>query len=58
MTQDTQIPGDDAPHLLVVDDDTRIRTLLKQFLTENGYRVTIAAVPTRRAASWSASTST
>jgi two-component system phosphate regulon response regulator OmpR len=43
MTQDSNIPGDDAPHLLVVDDDTRIRTLLKQFLTENGYRVTIAA---------------
>jgi len=42
MTQDTTIPGDDAPHLLVVDDDTRIRTLLKQFLTENGYRVTVA----------------
>lgn len=43
MTHDSNIPGDDAPHLLVVDDDTRIRTLLKQFLTENGYRVTIAA---------------
>ena len=42
MTQDTAPPGDDAPHLLVVDDDTRIRTLLKQFLTENGYRVTVA----------------
>ena len=42
MTQDTSLPGDDAPHLLVVDDDTRIRTLLKQFLTENGYRVTVA----------------
>jgi two-component system phosphate regulon response regulator OmpR len=42
MTQDTIIPGDDAPHLLVVDDDTRIRTLLKQFLSENGYRVTVA----------------
>jgi len=35
-------PGDDAPHLLVVDDDTRIRNLLKQFLTENGFRVTVA----------------
>lgn len=35
-------PGDDAPHLLVVDDDTRIRTLLKQFLGENGFRVTVA----------------
>jgi two-component system phosphate regulon response regulator OmpR len=35
-------PGDDAPHLLVVDDDTRIRNLLKQFLSENGFRVTVA----------------
>jgi two-component system phosphate regulon response regulator OmpR len=34
---------DDAPHLLVVDDDTRIRTLLKRFLGENGFRVTVAA---------------
>ena len=42
MTQDAAVPGDDAPHLLVVDDDTRIRTLLKQFLAENGYRVTVA----------------
>ncbi|HTV70575.1 MAG TPA: response regulator transcription factor [Rhizobiaceae bacterium] len=38
----TGIPGDDAPHLLVVDDDTRIRNLLKQYLTENGFRVTVA----------------
>ena len=42
MTQDSHVPGDDAPHLLVVDDDTRIRTLLKQFLSENGYRITVA----------------
>lgn len=35
-------PDDDAPHLLVVDDDTRIRTLLRQYLTENGFRVTVA----------------
>ncbi|QRG08776.1 response regulator transcription factor [Xanthobacter dioxanivorans] len=35
--------ADDAPHLLVVDDDSRIRTLLSRFLTENGYRVTTAA---------------
>lgn len=40
------IPGDDAPHLLVVDDDTRIRNLLKQYLTENGFRVTVAAAAT------------
>ena len=35
-------PDDDAPHLLVVDDDTRIRNLLKQYLTENGFRITVA----------------
>ncbi len=35
--------ADDAPHLLVVDDDNRIRTLLSRFLTENGYRVSTAA---------------
>lgn len=31
------------PHILVVDDDTRLRTLLKKFLRENGYMVTAAA---------------
>lgn len=30
-------------HLLVVDDDDRIRTLLKRFLTDRGYRVSAAA---------------
>jgi two-component system phosphate regulon response regulator OmpR len=39
----TTRPDDDAPHILVVDDDTRIRSLLKQFLTEQGFRVTTAA---------------
>jgi len=29
-------------HLLVVDDDTRIRQLLSSFLSDNGYRVTAA----------------
>ncbi len=33
----------DAPHLLVVDDDTRLRGLLQRFLSENGFRVTAAA---------------
>lgn len=33
----------DAPHLLVVDDDTRLRALLKRYLTDNGFRVTEAA---------------
>lgn len=37
-----QLP-DDVPHLLVVDDDSRIRTLLSRLLVENGYRVTTAA---------------
>ena len=31
---------DDAPHLLVVDDDRRIRELLSRFLMSEGYRVT------------------
>jgi len=35
--------SDDAAHLLVVDDDTRIRALLNRYLTENGFRVTVAA---------------
>ena len=39
---DPSIPKDDAPHLLVIDDDTRIRTLLKQYLSENGFRVSVA----------------
>jgi two-component system, OmpR family, phosphate regulon response regulator OmpR len=32
-----------APHLLLVDDDRRIRELLAGYLSENGYRVTAAA---------------
>ncbi len=43
MVDDFVAPADDAPHLLVVDDDTRIRDLLKQYLTSNGFRVTVAA---------------
>jgi len=34
--------ADDAPHLLVVDDDRRIRDLLSRFLSTEGYRVTTA----------------
>jgi two-component system phosphate regulon response regulator OmpR len=36
-------PADDAAHLLVVDDDKRIRALLSRYLAEQGYRVTTAA---------------
>ena len=40
---DVAVPlDDDAPHLLVVDDDRRIRDLLARFVTKNGYRVTLA----------------
>jgi two-component system phosphate regulon response regulator OmpR len=36
------MPPDDAPHLLVVDDDRRIRALLSRFLLAEGYRVSTA----------------
>ena len=39
--QSVPVEGDDR-HILVVDDDTRIRTLLQRFLAANGYRVTTA----------------
>lgn len=42
MADGSPVPQDDAAHLLVVDDDTRIRNLLKQYLTENGFRITVA----------------
>jgi two-component system phosphate regulon response regulator OmpR len=32
----------DAAHILVVDDDSRLRTLLSRYLAENGFRVTTA----------------
>ena len=41
MTLPAALP-DDAPHLLVVDDDRRIRDLLSRFLAGEGYRVTTA----------------
>jgi len=36
-------PADDAPHVLLVDDDRRIRDLLSRFLSGEGYRVTTAS---------------
>ena len=32
----------ESSHILVVDDDERIRTLLKKFLTQNGYWASVA----------------
>jgi len=42
MTTPFAGPADDAPHLLVVDDDRRIRALLLRFLISEGYRVSTA----------------
>ena len=41
-TVDAPALNDDAPHLLVVDDDRRIRALLSRFLLGEGYRVSTA----------------
>ena len=38
----TAAPEEDAPHILVIDDDRRIRELIKRYLSENGYRITTA----------------
>ena len=42
LLQASPRPADDAPHLLLVDDDRRIRDLLSRFLCGEGYRVTTA----------------
>ena len=35
--------SESEPHLLVVDDDARLRNLLRRYLTDSGFRVTGAA---------------
>jgi two-component system phosphate regulon response regulator OmpR len=35
--------SDLEPHLLVVDDDARLRRLLHRYLSDNGFRITLAA---------------
>ena len=37
------IVDDSSPHILVVDDDTRIRELIKEYLMRNNCKVTVAA---------------
>ena len=40
---ENQQPNQEAPdHVLVVDDDAEIRTLLAEYLSQNGIRVTVA----------------
>ena len=34
--------NDNAPHILVVDDDARLASLLKKYLSDNLYRVSVA----------------
>ncbi|MGE8943597.1 response regulator [Leptospira interrogans] len=43
VSQRHDCPPDDAPHILIVDDDQRIRDLLTRYLIENGFRVTPAS---------------
>jgi two-component system phosphate regulon response regulator OmpR len=43
MSLERSEPPDHAPHVLVVDDDRRLRELLSRFLGEHGYRVSTAA---------------
>jgi two-component system phosphate regulon response regulator OmpR len=42
MAAEQHPPSDDAPHLLVIDDDKRIRDLLSRYLGDHGFRVTAA----------------
>ena len=45
MPTEIQMPAEappETPHILVVDDDNRLRALLRKYLMENGYRVTTA----------------
>jgi two-component system phosphate regulon response regulator OmpR len=42
MAAERRPPSDDALHLLVIDDDKRIRALLARYLGDHGFRVTDA----------------
>mgnify|MGYP000129660959 CR=1 FL=1 len=41
-TSSPQPPQEDAAHILVIDDDRRIRELIKRYLSEHGYRISTA----------------
>ena len=36
---DRPMLDDDAPHLLIVDDDERLRSVLRRYLVRNGFRI-------------------
>ena len=36
------MPEQQGAHILVVDDDARLRALIQRFLTQNGYAVSVA----------------
>jgi two-component system phosphate regulon response regulator OmpR len=40
---DETLPPEASPHLLIVDDDSRLRSVLKRYLVKNGFLVTEAA---------------
>jgi two-component system phosphate regulon response regulator OmpR len=40
-------PIEATPHVLVVDDDQRLRDLLSRFLGDHGYRVTTVGTTAR-----------
>ena len=43
IADEDTVVEDDASHILIIDDDSRIRELLSRYLTEQGFRVTTAA---------------
>ncbi|MEE9376191.1 MAG: response regulator [Rhizobiaceae bacterium] len=43
LKDDHEALEDDAPHILVIDDDSRIRDLLSRYLSEQGFRISIAS---------------
>lgn len=42
IANDIPVLADNAPHILIIDDDRRIRDLLSRFLSENEFRISVA----------------
>ncbi|MEM9279974.1 MAG: response regulator transcription factor [Pseudomonadota bacterium] len=43
VAENILVPEDNAPHVLVIDDDSRLRDLLTRYLSNNGFRVSNAS---------------